>query len=57
MKEELTEEEKAAVQEIVDKIAALTKQKEEINVNQLALEEEKTSLQETLTKSSDKRAG
>ena len=54
-KSELTEEEKAAVQEIVDKIAALTKQKEEINANQLALEEEKTSLQETLTKSSDKR--
>ena len=54
-KSELTEEEKAAVQEIVDKIAALTKQKEEINANQLALEEEKTGLQETLTKSSDKR--
>ena len=52
---ELTEEEKAAVQEIVDKIAELSKQKEAINANQLALEEEKTSLQETLTKSSDKR--
>ena len=52
---ELTEEEKAAVQAIVDEINALTKQKEEINANQLALEEEKTGLQETLTKNSDKR--
>ena len=52
---ELTEEEMKAVQEIVDKIAELTKQKEIINANQLALEEEKTGLQETLTKSSDKR--
>ena len=52
---ELTEEEKAAVQEIVDKIAAITKEKEEVNANQISLEEEKTSLQETLTKSSDKR--
>ena len=52
---ELTEEEKAAVQEIVDEIAALTKQKEEVNAAQLGLEEEKTGLQETLTKQSDKR--
>lgn len=52
---ELTEEEKAAVQEIVDKIAQISKEKEVINANQLALEEEKTGLQETLTKSSDKR--
>ena len=52
---ELTEEEKAAVQEILDKIAAITKEKEEVNANQLALEEEKTGLQETLTKNSDKR--
>ncbi len=52
---ELTEEERAAVQEIVDGIAALSKEKEEINAKQLALEEEKTDLQETLTKSSDKR--
>lgn len=52
---ELTEEEKAAVQAIMDSIAAISKQKEEINATQLALEEEKTSLQETLTKSSDKR--
>ncbi len=52
---ELTEEEMAAVQEIEDKIATLSKQKEEINANQAALEEEKNTLQETLTKSSDKR--
>ena len=52
---ELTEEEKAAVQAIVDEINELTKQKEEINAAQLVLEEDKTGLQETLTKSSDKR--
>ena len=52
---ELTEEEKAAVQAIVDEIGVLNKQKEEINAMQLSLEGEKTSLQETLTKNSDKR--
>ena len=52
---ELTEEEKAAVQAIVDEITAISKDKEEINAQQLALEEEKTELQETLTKQSDKR--
>ena len=52
---ELTEEEKAAVQEIVDKINEISKEKEEINATQVALDEEKTQLQETLTKSSDKR--
>ncbi len=52
---ELTEEEMKAVQEIVDSIAAISKEKEEINAKQLALEEEKTDLQETLTKSTDKR--
>lgn len=52
---ELTEEEKAAVQEIVDKIAALSKEKEEINARQLELEEERNGLQETITKQSDKR--
>lgn len=41
---ELTEEEKAAVQEIVDKIAALSKEKEEINARQLELEEERNGL-------------
>lgn len=52
---ELTEEERAAVQEIVDKIAALSAEKEEINARQAALEEEKNSLQERITKQSDKR--
>ena len=52
---ELTEEERAAVQEIVDKIAALSAQKEEINTRQAALDEEKTSLQERISKQSDKR--
>ncbi len=52
---ELTEEEKAAVQEIMDKISALTKEKEEVNAAQFALEEEKNELQETLTKSNEKR--
>ena len=52
---ELTEEERAAVQEIMDKIAAISKEKEEINARQAALEEEKTSLQERITKQSDKR--
>ncbi len=52
---ELTEEERKAVEEIVEGIATITKEKEEINARQLALEEERTSLQETLTKSSDKR--
>ena len=52
---ELTDEEKAAVQAIVDELAELSKQKEEINATQLALEEERTGLQETLTKNSDKR--
>ena len=52
---ELTEEEKAAVQAIMDEINLLTKEKEEINAQQLRLDEEKTELQETLTKNSDKR--
>ena len=52
---ELTEEERLAVQAIVDEITAITKEKEQINAKQTALEEEKTSLQETLTKQSDKR--
>ncbi|MBQ8406271.1 MAG: chromosome segregation protein SMC [Clostridia bacterium] len=52
---ELTEEEKAAVQEIMDKISAISAEKEQINATQLALEEEKTNLQETLSKSTDKR--
>jgi len=52
---ELTDEEKAAVQAIVDEISAITKEKEDTNAAQIALEEEKTSLQETLTKKTDKR--
>ena len=52
---ELTEEEKAAVQAIVDEISVITKEKETINAEQLHLEGEKTDLQESLTKSSDKR--
>ena len=52
---ELTEEEKAAVQAIVDEIAKLAAEKETVNAEQLSLEEEKTGLQETLTKNSDKR--
>ena len=52
---ELTEEERAAVEAIMNEIATLSKEKETINANQLALEEEKTGLQETLTKQSDKR--
>lgn len=52
---ELTEEEKKAVQEIVDKIAALSREKEEINARQAELEEQKTSLQEKISKQSDKR--
>ena len=39
----------------MDKIAALSKEKEEINARQLELEEERTGLQETITKQSDKR--
>ena len=52
---ELTEEEKAAVQEIMDEINLRAKEKEELNADILDLEEERTGLQETLTKSSDKR--
>ncbi len=52
---ELTEEERAAVEETMQKIAALAQEKEEINAKQLSLETEKTQLQETLTKSTDKR--
>ena len=52
---ELTDEEKAAVQAIVDEINRITAEKETVNENQLAIEAEKESLQETLTKQSDKR--
>ncbi len=52
---ELTEEERAAVKAIMDEIGLLTKEKEEVNAQQLALEEERTGLQEMQTKQSDKR--
>ena len=52
---ELTEEERAAVQAIVDEINAISAEKETVNAEQLSLEEQKTALQETLTKQSDKR--
>ncbi len=52
---ELTEEERKAVEEIENSIAAITKEKEEINAAQLGLEEERVTLQESLTKNTDKR--
>ena len=52
---ELTEEERKAVEEIMDEIASISKAKEEINASQIALEEEREGLQETLTKQTDKR--
>jgi chromosome segregation protein len=52
---QLTEVEKAALQAVVDEIAGISKEKEQINAATLALEEEKTGLQETLTKQNDKR--
>ncbi len=52
---ELTEEEQRAVQEILDKIAEISKTKEELNAKQIELEEERNALQEELTKQSDKR--
>ncbi len=52
---ELTEEEKAAVQALVDEIASITKEKEEINAAQTALETEKEELQGALAKQTDKR--
>ncbi len=52
---ELTDEERAAVEAIVAEINELSKQKEVINAEQMQLESEKESLQETLTKQSDKR--
>ncbi len=52
---ELTEEERKAVEEIMDGIESLTKQKLEINEKQTALEEEKNTLQEEREKSTNKR--
>ncbi len=52
---ELTEEELAAVRAIETEIDEISKEKEEINAKQAALETEKTDLQDTLAKSTDKR--
>ena len=52
---ELTEEERLAVESIVAEIAQITTEKEAINVEQIQLEEERETLQETLTKQTDKR--
>lgn len=52
---ELTEEEAKAVREIEERIETLSKEKEELNGKQLELEQRKESLQEELTKQSDKR--
>ena len=55
VEKELTEEEKKAVQEIVDEIAQINAEKEKVGAEQVQLETDKTQLQETLTKQSDKR--
>ena len=52
---ELTEEERAAVEAIVNEISEITREKETVNAEQVKLEEEKTELQEAHTKSTDKR--
>ncbi len=52
---ELTEAEKKELEETIESIAALTKEKEEINEKQLTLEEERANNQAALTKATDKR--
>ena len=52
---ELTEEERQAVQAVMDEITALTEQKEKINAQQLSLEDEKEDLQATCSAQSEKR--
>jgi len=52
---ELTEEEKVAVAAVEAEIEKITQEKELLNASQIALDEEKTALQEELTKRSDKR--
>ena len=52
---ELTEEERQAVQAVMDEIAALTEQKEKINAQQLTLEDEKEELQAISSAQSEKR--
>lgn len=52
---ELTEEEKAAVQAVNDEIATVFAEKEALNIRQVQLDEERTAVQEELTKQTDKR--
>lgn len=52
---ELTEEEKLAVQAIMDEIAAISKEKEDLNARLVELDGQKTELQESIAKQSDKR--
>lgn len=52
---ELTEEEKAAVQAVNDEIATVSAEKEALNIRQVQLDEERTAVQEELTKQTDKR--
>ncbi len=52
---ELTEEEKAAVQAVTDEIATVSAEKEALNIRQVQLDEERTAVQEELTKQTDKR--
>lgn len=53
---ELTEEEKAAVQEINDEIAKISAEKEALNLRQAQLDEERTAVQEEFTRQKDKQA-
>ena len=52
---QLTEEEMKAVQELTEKLEAISKEKEVINAAQLELEENRTNLQADLEKSKEKR--
>ena len=52
---ELTEEEKVAVQAVNDEIATVSAEKEALNIRQVQLDEERTAVQEELTKQTDKR--
>ena len=52
---ELTDEERAAVQAIVDRLAEINREKDAINETLAALEAKKTEAQELLSKYSDKR--
>ena len=52
---ELTEEERKALQDILDQIAGVSKMKEELNGKQIQLEEEKEEFLAELSKQTDKR--